>query len=270
MSALTATPSSARPHVLLRRAIFGLLTAFLMTPTDSQSRGGSPLPPALPGDLEPEVCELPAPLPPCDQGAALPVDVVRSVSGALAARHIPYSSGNLADCSGMAHRVLKSLVSRCEDVLKPTLHEARSAAAMAAWYQGRGRLKRTPDLDAIDQALVPGAIAFFSAPHSRSKQLNQVHHIGFILEVERDADGKVLSYTMFHGRSPGIPAGITTDHSRSRSPALGNGRESLVAVAYPSAALLDPDLLRHNQAVAALDPLDHVRPDPMGELEWSE
>lgn len=276
MSALSApdasSPSSLRmrPAAAVRRVLFGLLTALLMTPTVSESRGGVPRPPALPGEHEGEVCELPAPLPPCDQGAALPADVVRSVSSALAARRIPYSSANLADCSGMAHRVLKAMVSRCDDVLKPTLHEARSAAAMAGWYQGRGRLKRTPDLDAIDAALVPGAIAFFAAPGSRSKQLNQVHHIGFILEVERDAEGRVLSYTMFHGRSPGVPANITTDHSRARSPALGNGREAMVAVAYPSAALLDLDLMRHNQAVAALDPLDHVRQDPMGELEWSE
>ena len=266
MSAL----SIERPRALTLRLAFSLAAALLMFPTASESRSGTPMPPQLPGDLEPEVCELPAPLPPCDQGAALPADVVRSAASALAARKIPYNSANLADCSGMAHRVLKSLVNRCDSVLKPTLHEARSAAAMAGWYQSKGRLKRTPNVEAIDDALVPGAIAFFSAPGSRSKQLNQVHHIGFILEVERDADGRVLSYSMFHGRSPGVVASITTDHSRARSPALGNGKEALIAVAYPSAALLDGDLMRHNQAVAALDPLDHVRPDPMGELEWSE
>ncbi|MBL8617162.1 MAG: hypothetical protein JNM72_16245 [Deltaproteobacteria bacterium] len=246
----------------LARCALALLCAAWMAPGISAGHASGPAqPPRLPGAVEPESCEEPAPLPPCDNGATLPVEVVRATASHLAARHIPYSSKNLADCSGMVHRVLKVMEARCDDTLKPTLHQARSAAAIASWYQKQGRLRRTANLDEADLALVPGAIAFFGAPHSRSKALNQIHHIGFILDVTRDSEGRVVSYTMFHGRSPGIAANITTDHSRTRSPALGNGREPLVAVAYPNLAVLDPDMLRHNTAVAGLDPTDHVRAD---------
>lgn len=219
-------------HSLPITLLFGLLGA--------QPEGAAAwAPPPAQIQEEPAFCEAVLPPPqPCDDGDTALVRVTEEYAQKVTAARIGYNSQPLSDCSGMAHRMLNQLANRCDNVVKPTIHQARSSAAIAMWYEGKGRLKRVKTLEDADSTLAPGMLAFYGSPGSRSKALNTVHHVGTVLSVERDEQGRVLSYRLFHGRSQGIPANITEHHTRDRSPALGNGREPLVALAWPIDGLL--------------------------------
>lgn len=179
---------------------------------------------------------LPAPAHACDDGATAWADAVEEVATSLARRRIPYRSGPLADCSGMAHRVLRELGARCESVERPPVRVARRARELARWYEAEGRLARVHALADIDAHLEVGALAFFLAPGRRSGGLDKIFHVGTVVEVERDAEGRVQRYALFHGRRPGKVASITRWHTRDHAVPLGNGRERLVALGFPGGA----------------------------------
>ncbi len=182
----------------------------------------------------------------CDDGRARYVDLVVEIAEMLDARNIAYKPKDLADCSGMAHRVLRRLAGRCEGVERPPVRMARRAKDVARWYNKVGRLARVSTAEDIDAALTVGAMAFFLPPGRTRGGLEDVHHIGMIVDIERDEDGRVLGYSMFHGRRPGHPAAITRWHSRDRIPALGNGKEAMIAVAWPT------DIVRPDRTVDAM------------------
>jgi hypothetical protein len=182
-----------------------------------------------------EIFDVPLPPPPaCDGGRTEVRDVVRSLSRSLAAKRILYASDDLADCSGMVHRVLKGMNERCDDIIAPTVHAARSARAIAAWYAQRNQLATVLDPVDADEALVPGAIVFFGPPGRKHPGLDDIFHIAMVYSVARDDVGRVDSYRLFQARRPGKVAGITSWHHRDSDPPLGNGNEVLVAVAWPS------------------------------------
>ncbi len=178
------------------------------------------------------------PPPACDGGRRELEEVARRVAANLASRRIGYNTQPLSDCSGMALRVLEELDNRCDTVIRPDVDEARSASAIAQWYSERGRLVRVLDPLDADDALVPGAITFYGRPGGGQAGLDDVFHIGIVYEVARDEVGRVTGYRLFHGRQPGKVASITGWHRREASPPLGNGTETLVAVAWPSRDLM--------------------------------
>jgi len=179
----------------------------------------------------------PAPSLACDDGGASISEVVAEVASGLHRRRIPYRSANLADCSGMAHRVLRAVAGRCEGVERPPVVMARRAKDLARWYQQEQRLTEVASAEDIDEALTVGSVAFFLAPGRRSGGLDRIFHIGVVVDIERDEAGRIQRYAMFHGRRPGFSASITRWHVRDRSPSLGNGSERMVAVAWPSDAV---------------------------------
>jgi|GEM_PF-2226017 len=179
----------------------------------------------------------PPPTEACDDGLASVDEVVQEVARDLHRRRIPYRSASLADCSGMMHRVLRTVAGRCEGVARPTVRGARRAKDLARWYDQEGRLARVETAEDIDAVLTVGAVAFFLAPGKRTGGLDRVFHIGVVTDIERDASGRIQSYAMFHGRRPGFSASITHWHQRDRRPALGNGSERMVAVAWPTDAV---------------------------------
>jgi hypothetical protein len=197
----------------------------------------------------------------CDDGQTPWAEVVQGVARSFDAQRLRYSSGALQDCSGMAHRMLRKLGGRCEGVDRPAVRKARSSRDLARWYAKRGMLtqiKRTEDADA---ALVVGAIAFYLAPRRSARGgFDGVHHVGIVVDIERDAQGRVTQYSLFHGRRPGVPAGISSDHTRTRSPPLGNGRERLFAVAWPREGIV-PDAFRRPTADDGVVVADGMDPD---------
>ncbi len=217
-------------------APWGLTLVHLVSDPDPRPALESPI--ERPVSANPEF-RAPRPAPPaCDRGQRGVANVTRRVAGSLAAARIPYSSEAFADCSAMAHRVLDRIEDRCDGVARPTVQEARSARAIAGWYADQGLLTTVGGPLDADDALVPGAIAFFGPPGHRAPTLDQVFHIGVVVSVERDPVGRVESYRMFHARRPGKVASITGWHRREAHPPLGNGTEKLVAVAWPGEELM--------------------------------
>ena len=192
----------------------------------------------------------------CDDGTATISEVVIDVTARLQSRHILYRAANLADCSGMTHRVLRAVAGRCEGVRRPSVIMARRAKDLARWYQQEQRLVEVSTAEEIDNALTVGAVAFFLAPGRRKGGLDEIFHIGVVVDIERDETGRIQRYAMFHGRRPGFSASITRWHRRARTPTLGNGSERMVAVAWPSDAMrpldqFDADLLALNDITDA-------------------
>jgi hypothetical protein len=180
----------------------------------------------------------------CDDGQTPWAEVVQGVARSFDAQRLRYSSGALQDCSGMAHRMLRKLGGRCEGVDRPAVRKARTSRDLARWYAKRGMLTQIKRPEDADAAMVVGAIAFYLAPRRAARGgFDGVHHVGIVVDVERDAQGRVTRYSLFHGRRPGVPAGISTDHTRTRSPPLGNGREQLFAVAWPREGIV-PEAFR--------------------------
>ncbi len=206
----------------------------------------------------------PPPAAACDDGATTWTAAVAEVAQGLARRRIPYGAGRLADCSGMAHRVLRQLGARCDQLARPPVVVARRARDLARWYEGQGLLHRVAGLADLDEGLQVGDLAFYLAPGRRRGGLDQVFHIGMVVEVERDAAGRVQRYALFHGRRPGKVASITRWHTRDHAVPLGNGRERMIAFAHPrgGAAPASPALAAAEAAIdntdynAILDPLD--------------
>lgn len=156
-----------------------------------------------------------------------------------------------ADCSGIFHRVLDKFKSVCPDVKLPAFNKARDSRSLAAWYEKNGNLKivRNPAKEA--DLIQPGTVMFygygkrlhhydFQKMTMDTLTLRQVgiNHIAIVTSVNR-VDGELLSYELFHGRSPGKKSDITTSQkvpsSRSRKdlPMYGNWDEPWLAVASP-------------------------------------
>lgn len=195
--------------------------------------------------LERAVVERDEPGLPCDGGETSPLDVLATSALELARARIAYNSEVMSDCSGIMHRMLAQLGDRCEGARTPSPEVARSSRDLAAWYDERGLLVPLPELEDADRWLVPGAVTFYTPPRSRS--VDRVVHTAVVVDVERDADGRVLGMTLFHGRQPGTIASYTDWHRRDGPQPLGNGNEALFAVAFvhPDLALLAP-ALRHD------------------------
>ncbi len=188
---------------------------------------------AAPPPLAPDVGRPVLDATPCD-GPAM-ADAIVSVAYDLTTQDIAYGVGPLSDCSGILHRLLTGLEDHCPGQTLPGVTDARSARALASWFAQDDRLVPMTSLDEADRWLVPGVIAFFGRPGRT--ELGRVDHVGVIVDVERDHDGQVVAYSMFHGRQRGLSAGITHWHRRDASPALGNGNDPLLAIAFPAPQL---------------------------------
>ena len=89
----------------------------------------------------------------------------------------------------------------------------------------------------------PGAVMFFGkrGMHYKNFSANDlflrsrgIEHMGVVVSVEKDKQGRVVSYSMFHGRKNGSIAKVTL-HKRKyynkSYPAYGNGSQQWVAMA---------------------------------------
>lgn len=162
----------------------------------------------------------------------------------LESRRLIYSpkSEDFRDCSGIFHRLADELRKQCPGFDGPE-RSFRSSRAIAGWYAARRRLVPIHNACRQDHLIRPGAVMFYgkrknpprNAPIKRV--LPAIGHIGVVTSVNMDADGRVLSYTLFHGRSSGKPAAITNYHTRKPTRSyyhpLGNANQRWIAQAWP-------------------------------------
>ncbi|MEM7655072.1 MAG: hypothetical protein AAF399_03005 [Bacteroidota bacterium] len=171
------------------------------------------------------------------------VQEISLISERMQAQQIPYSSGALADCSGIFLRVQDSLQDRCSQHPAPNPSQYRSSRDLARWYHEQGQLTLVHDPLAEAGALKPGMVLFYGqrGDHQKENVLDDlilpggINHLGIVIAVQKDASGQVTNYALFHGLRPGKPAAITRYHTRiptrNRYPPFGNGTEPWVAYA---------------------------------------
>ncbi|MCI5120538.1 MAG: hypothetical protein D3908_04960, partial [Candidatus Electrothrix sp. AUS4] len=86
---------------------------------------------------------------------------LREVVSSLEEQSLLYNTGPLTDCSGIFHRVLQGLKSRCPSRDFPTVEKDRDSRALARWYHERGKLQLIRNAEESAALLKPGAIIFF-------------------------------------------------------------------------------------------------------------
>ncbi|MCB0615755.1 MAG: hypothetical protein KDC75_20695 [Phaeodactylibacter sp.] len=170
---------------------------------------------------------------------------LQRLAGEYESQHILYRSVPLSDCSGMFHRLLQQMKAAFPAFVYPEVTEARSTRALAQWYYDRNALHIIEDAANSGHLIKPGAIMFFGQIGKKYRQpsIEQlttygqgIMHIGTVIEVEKDEQGQVTAYTMFHARGRGKPASHTRHYlqrpNNSSLPAFGNWRQQWIAVAY--------------------------------------
>lgn len=162
----------------------------------------------------------------------------------LEAKKFKYDAGNLADCSGMFHRFLQEIAVPCSNLIFPKPQEARSSRDLARWFYNNTQFKLIFDAEDQKDLIKPGAIMFYGNSGQAYDNFTAddlfvsgtgINHVGIVVNVEKDAQGNITNYHLFHGRNPRHAAGITTFHTltptRKKYPPLGNGRQEWVAFA---------------------------------------
>jgi hypothetical protein len=130
---------------------------------------------------------------------------------------------------------------------------ARSSRELAEWYHAQGRLvpvwyrddaPASETLEAYRALIKPGSVLWFSnSPPKEDNGVAQlfsfnlrgthVRHVGTVVSTERDDEGQVVTYAMYHGSNPGRDAGISEDHAfdpYGDLPPFGNGEDYLAAI----------------------------------------
>ena len=152
-----------------------------------------------------------------------------------------YSSRNLSDCSGIYHRVMGELKSRFPEMSIPEPKTVRNSRQIARWYDDQQQFVLIEDPLAQSHLIRPGAVLFFGRkPRVNQKPalkqaLSEIRHMGIVVSVSYDEAGNLISYEMFHARSPGRAAGITSEQfrvpTRSGATPFGNWAQHLVGLA---------------------------------------
>ncbi|MCI5209602.1 MAG: hypothetical protein D3910_12610 [Candidatus Electrothrix sp. ATG2] len=161
-------------------------------------------------------------------GGVMPA--VLTTVASLEARSIRYGTGPLSDCSGIFHRVLMGVKKRCPDHNYPSLKRYRDSRDLVRWYREQGELIWIKDALKRTDVIRPGMVMFYGRRGS-------VRHVGVVVSVARDKNGKVVSYKLFHGHGRrGRTAASTTNwHKRNPDrasyPPFGNGQQQLIAAA---------------------------------------
>lgn len=160
----------------------------------------------------------------------------------------PYSRELKNDCSGIFHRVLNGMRGQLPNAKFPTIKNARTSRGIAAWYAKNGHftIVRNPRLQG--DLIKPGMAVFYghadSKVHYNYKTMTidtlkarriGINHVAIVLEVNRDKNNVLQSYTIFHGRNVGKNAGVTisrrTYQRHPELPVYGNWGEPWLAIA---------------------------------------
>lgn len=159
-----------------------------------------------------------------------------------------YEPEKLSDASGIVHRVLNYLSSISDQTKKPDVNEARYILALAEWYNKQGLLTVINNPMAQRNLIRPGTIMFYGKSGQVYNDLSierlltpkpnhVIMHVGIVTDMVLDENGKVISYTLFHGRRPGKIASRSYYHTleppRAGYPIFGNWNQQWVAVAHP-------------------------------------
>ncbi len=152
------------------------------------------------------------------------------------------TASDFKDCSGMFIRLCEELDEQfCENYVFPgrRFHSTRD---LAAWYAGNGNLELIRDAQSNQHLIQVGQVMFYGKAKQRiPKRLKLddltapypkglLRHMGVVVAVNRAADGSLISYTLYHGRSSGKPASRSIIRA-SQNPDFGNWGQPWLATA---------------------------------------
>ncbi len=159
------------------------------------------------------------------------------------AQKLAYDRTKMQDCSGMFHQMLGKVKGACPDYGYPSPDEARDSRNLAAWYHKKGNLVMVEDAASSGNLIKPGVAMFYGQSDQAYANMtiemlsaqDGIEHIGTVVEVKKDENGEVVEYTLFHGRNPSKPAGMSKHYKvvpyDESLPAYGNHKQQWVAVA---------------------------------------
>jgi hypothetical protein len=211
-------------------------------------------------------------------------DLLPSIADSIARQHIPYSLSDpdeWRDCSGVFLRLSSYVAGVCPSErahlaapagvsayvagasnvlgLRPA---ARSSRDLARWYQDEGRfvaLEYPPGqslratLDRYRYLIKPGSVLWFARRPSGTEEPRRlfvktedagIRHVGTVVATERDEDGRVVQYSMYHAGNTGRDATVTDEHRfepTGGGPPFGNGDDYLVAIGTLLPVTLPPN-----------------------------
>lgn len=160
----------------------------------------------------------------------------------------PYSRELGNDCSGIFLQVLDGMRDQAPNAIFPTKRNARTSRAIAVWYAKHGDFKIVRNPKTQGDLIKPGMVMFYGYANRDSlynyKTITLdtlktrgigINHIAVVMEVNRDKNNVVQSYTIFHGRNVGKNAGTTTSCRtypfHPELPVYGNWGEPWLAIA---------------------------------------
>lgn len=177
-------------------------------------------------------------------------DIIGPIAASMVAQQIPYTqdpANEWRDCSGNFLRLSSYLAEACpelngslaatsgirdfepgaDNAADPASAAARTTRGIAKWYfDNHAFVPIYYDPETADRVALakhrdfirPGAVLWFSRQKpTKSSGLQPlftraINHMGTVVSVERDEDGNVVRYTMYHGRSKGKKARVTEHH----------------------------------------------------------
>lgn len=126
----------------------------------------------------------------------------------------------LADPAGIVHRMFSSMKKENFSDLKfPDHVEDRESWEIADWFCKEGLLTMMNKGANVDEYIKVGTILFYGGRgvdfrDSSSQKLfhrGGINHVGVVCSVERDEEGGLISYGVFHAQRPGLIAKITQE-----------------------------------------------------------
>lgn len=132
-----------------------------------------------------------------------------------------YSQEKGTDCSGIFHKVINDLRKHYPNEKFPKFKIDRSSRDLAAWYHTNSNFSFIRNPEDNGKLIKPGMIMFYgkggmsydlqSMTIKTLTDPNGVNHVGIVTAVNKDHEGNVISYDIFHGLNERKPAQTTTE-----------------------------------------------------------
>ena len=151
-------------------------------------------------------------------------------------------ASDFRDCSGMFIRLCEELEEQfCENFEFPG-RKFHSTRDLAAWYAKYGDLKLISNAQSNQDLIAVGQVMFYGRANKNAPRRLKLDdliapypkgllaHMGVVVAVDKEEDGSLISYTLYHGRSSGKPASRSIIRTK-QNPDFGNWGQPWLAVA---------------------------------------
>lgn len=152
------------------------------------------------------------------------------------------TASDFKDCSGMFIRLCENLDEQFCDAYQFPGRKFHSTRDLAAWYARMDKLTLIKDPQSQQDQIQIGQVIFYGKSNKRIPKKFTLEdltapypkgllaHMGVVVAINREEDGSLKSYTIYHGRSSGKPASRSIIRA-SQNPNFGNWGQPWLASA---------------------------------------